>query len=123
MIYRERLKSLMDAKGVGRTELAGAIGITYQGVRKVFDSNGAFGSENNLRAAAFFEVDPRWLATGVGDKALKNPVTSADSGQASSDAINEKVILSATAIELARLFDLLPTSAKIPRATAVLSTC
>jgi hypothetical protein len=58
----------MDAKGIGRGELAAAIGISYQGVRKVFDSDGAFGSENNLKAADYFGVRPKWLATGEGEK-------------------------------------------------------
>lgn len=68
MSYKTRLKSLMDAKGIGRSELAAVIGISYQGVRKVFDSDGAFGSENNLKAAEYFRVNPRWLATGEGDR-------------------------------------------------------
>lgn len=68
MSYKTRLKELMNDKQIGRSELAAAIGISYQGVRKVFDSDGAFGSENNLKAADYFGVNPKWLATGEGDK-------------------------------------------------------
>jgi len=74
--YKARLKELMNVKQIGRSELAAAIGISYQGVRKVFDSDGAFGSENNLKAADYFGVNPKWLATGEGDK-LASPAAPA----------------------------------------------
>jgi transcriptional regulator with XRE-family HTH domain len=92
--YKNRLKELMDAKGIGRGELASEIGISYQGVRKVFDSDGAFGSENNLKAADYFGVNPRWLATGEGDS---RPTKA-----------QEPVGYSAEALALAWLLDQIP---------------
>jgi hypothetical protein len=95
----------MDAKGVGRTELAAAIGISYQGVRKVFDSDGAFGSENNLKAAEYFRVSPRWLATGEGEKvASVSPIP--------------YVGPSPLARELALVFDMIPETDSLKRAKA-----
>lgn len=75
--YRGRLAALMAERGISRTQLATKLGISYQGVRKVFDSDGAFGSENNLRAADYFEVNPRWLATGEGREKTSHTGTSA----------------------------------------------
>ena len=95
----------MDAKGIGRTELAAAIGISYQGVRKVFDSDGAFGSENNLLAAEYFGVNPKWLATGTGEKSLSvAPITYEGP--------------SAKARELALVFDMIPETDSLKRVQA-----
>ncbi len=115
MTYRTRLKELMDAKGVGRNELALAIGISYQGVRKVFDSDGAFGSANNLKAAAYFGVNPQWLADGTGDRLPKNYTITAEPGEYKRLA-NEPA--SPTAMEIALLFDMIPSSDRVRRTLA-----
>lgn len=107
--YRERLAKLMAEKGVSRSELASAIGISYQGVRKVFDADGAFGSANNLRAAQFFGVSPLWLATGEGSR---EPESTAEVPRARSEPV------SPTAMELALLFDLIPLEDRVSRAQA-----
>jgi hypothetical protein len=101
----------MDVKGIGRTELASAIGISYQGVRKVFDSDGAFGSENNLKAAAYFKVNPQWLATGEGERSIA-PVEQHDYSRQQGEPA------SPTAMEIALLFDLIPTTDRIRRTQA-----
>lgn len=105
----------MDAKGVGRNELATAIGISYQGVRKVFDSDGAFGSSNNLKAAAYFGVNPLWLADGVGEKYPKNYTLAAEPGEYQRMA-NEPA--SPTAMEIALLFDMIPAADRVRRTQA-----
>lgn len=105
MSYKNRLKELMDAKQIGRSELATAIGISYQGVRKVFDSDGAFGSENNLKAADYFGVNPKWLATGEGTKSQQSPVI----------AYTGPTQLGR---ELALVFDMIPENQPLKRAKA-----
>lgn len=47
--------------------LAERLGVSFQAVAKVRDG-GAFGSENNLKAAKLFGLNPEWLATGRGKK-------------------------------------------------------
>ena len=64
--YADRLKTAMQAAGVSVAQLAAAVGVTYQGVKKVLDG-GAFGSGNNAKAAAYLSVGGDWLATGKGD--------------------------------------------------------
>lgn len=63
--YWTRLKPLMDARGLDIAGLARRLGVSYQAVAKV-QRGGSFGSENNLKAAKEFGVDPHWLATGLG---------------------------------------------------------
>ena len=64
--YADRLKTAMQAAGVSVAQLAAAVGVTYQGVKKVLDG-GAFGSGNNAKAAAYLSVGGDWLATGKGE--------------------------------------------------------
>lgn len=106
MSYKTRLKDLMDFKGIGRTELANALGISYQGVRKVFDSDGAFGSENNLRAAEYFRVNPRWLATGEGER---SPSVKAAAPYVGPTPLGR---------ELALVFDMIPEADTLRRSKA-----
>lgn len=63
--YWDRLKPLMGDMSIGA--LAKDLGISFQAVAKVRDG-GAFGSDNNIKAAKLFGVTPEWLATGKGTK-------------------------------------------------------
>jgi phage repressor protein C with HTH and peptisase S24 domain len=55
----------MKTAGVSTSELARALGVTYQAVRKVL-GGGQFGMENNAAAARRLGVNSDWLATGKG---------------------------------------------------------
>ena len=73
--YSERLKTAMAHANVKTRTLADAIGMTYQGVKKVLDGkSNAFSAENNSRAAAVLGVNPDWLATGAGAMAATSNV-------------------------------------------------
>ena len=69
--YWDRLKPEMDRRGMDVAATARALGVTFQAVAKVKDG-GAFGSTNNLKAAAFFGVDPTYLANGRGVRQVSN---------------------------------------------------
>lgn len=58
---------MKDAK-VDTTELARAMGLSYQAVRKVL-LGGEFSARNNAKAAAILGVSSDWLATGEGARA------------------------------------------------------
>ena len=65
--YSERLKAAMDRAQMKTRALSDAIGMSYQGVKKVIDGkSNAFSAENNSRAASILGVSPDWLATGTG---------------------------------------------------------
>lgn len=67
--YKERLEVAMKRAGMGAAQLAAAINMSYQGVKKVMDGkSGAFSAENNSKAAAALGVNSDWLATG--DRAM-----------------------------------------------------
>ena len=110
--YRDRLQSLMDegidGKPVDRTQLATLLGVTYQAVRKLFETNGSFGSTNNLKAAELFGVDPTWLAKGVGDRNVAKFVA----------RTKRVAAFTPQATMLATLFDQLPEENVIGRAVA-----
>jgi SOS-response transcriptional repressor LexA len=72
--YWDRLKPEMDAKGMTVSQLARAMGISFQAVAKVRDG-GAFGSDNNIKAAKLFGLNSDWLASGKGQKKLIENVT------------------------------------------------
>lgn len=65
--YAHRLDAAMKHSKMSVASLAEALGISYQGVRKVVrgESN-AFSAENNSKAAQAMGVSPDWLATGEG---------------------------------------------------------
>lgn len=95
-LYKDRLETAMKRKGVKISALAQAIGMTYQGVKKVLDGAGAsFNSANNAAAARFLGVSSDWLASETGEMLDAQPAT-------------DHPALSVLAVELARLFDLLP---------------
>ena len=109
----------MDERGVDRTQLSTLLGISYQAVRKALDLGGAFGTENNLKAADFFGVNPRWLHKGVEPKHLTNGAVSTSlEGATASVAATVKPPLSDEADRLGRLFDLIPETDLIKRAVA-----
>jgi phage repressor protein C with HTH and peptisase S24 domain/DNA-binding Xre family transcriptional regulator len=66
--YADRLLLAMSQRNVDVTTLAKALGMSYQGVKRVADGKSkAFTAANNEEAAHFLRVSPRWLATGQGD--------------------------------------------------------
>lgn len=64
-LYANRLVAAMKEAGIGIADLARAMGISYQAVRKVV-LGGQFGMENNAAAAKLLGVSSDWLATGRG---------------------------------------------------------
>lgn len=57
----------MKAAGVSTTQLAKALGISYQAVRKVL-LGGQFGTANHSAAAKRLGVNPEWLESGKGQR-------------------------------------------------------
>ena len=63
--YSDRLELAMTEAKKSISDLAAAMGISYQAVRKaVKGESNAFSAENNAKAARFLGVRPDWLATG-----------------------------------------------------------
>ena len=102
----------MREKGITITRLANELGMSYQGVKKVYDGNApsGFNSLNNLNAARLLGVDPEWLATGVDTGRTAAPQSVSHPNDGGHDPI------SAMAIDLAHLFDMIPD--RISRAQA-----
>ena len=66
--YKDRLKEAMLHTGSSIRDLASALNISYQAVRKVYlGESSSFNAENNANAAAYLHVNPVWLATGNGE--------------------------------------------------------
>jgi phage repressor protein C with HTH and peptisase S24 domain len=66
--YADRLLLAMRQRDVDVTTLAKALGMSYQGVKRVTEGKSkAFTAANNEEAAHFLRVSPRWLATGQGE--------------------------------------------------------
>lgn len=66
--YSDRLILAMQRRGVNVTTLSKAVGLTYQGVKRVVDGQSkAFTAANNELVATYLGVSPGWLATGRGD--------------------------------------------------------
>ena len=111
--YSERLTSAMVNAGMKTAALSRALGLSYQGVKKVLDGKTrSFTASNNDVAAGLLGVNPSWLATGKGamhDSVRPTPESISVSQYATG--------LSQTAVDLARLFDLLPED-RIIRAMA-----
>ncbi len=78
--YSDRLKAAMKDRKVDVATLAAHLDVSYQAVRKVTELNGAFGAENNAKAARFLNVNPDWLALGWWPKSRQvgNVTTAAD---------------------------------------------
>lgn len=65
----ERLQSAMDARGVTVSRLAKAVGMSYQGIKKITAGDTQQMSSSNLVAvASFLSVNPEWLRTGLGER-------------------------------------------------------
>lgn len=65
--YRERLRQAMGAS-VSIAQLACALDVSYQAVKKLLDGKStSFTAINNTKAARFLGVNPDWLATGTGE--------------------------------------------------------
>lgn len=63
----ERLKTVMDMRGVNQTQLAHACGVRPPSVNGWLSGKSKFlKGENLLAAAEFLRVNPWWLATGKG---------------------------------------------------------
>jgi SOS-response transcriptional repressor LexA len=65
--YSERLLQAMQDAKIGTAELARAIKVSYQAIRKV-QEGGKFGTENHLKVAQRLGVSSEWLANGKGPK-------------------------------------------------------
>ncbi|WPH22286.1 LexA family transcriptional regulator [Variovorax paradoxus] len=70
----------MTARGVEISQLAKALGISYQAVKRLLEGKSkTFNAQNNEEAARFLNVSSRWLATGKGsmnpDAAEQDPPT------------------------------------------------
>lgn len=72
--YWSRLRPAMEAAKLSAQQLADAMGISYQSVKKVRDG-GSFGMVNNLKAAKLLGLSPEWLATGKGPQQTGSNVT------------------------------------------------
>jgi len=65
----ERLASAMKDRGVSVSQLASAVGVSYQAVKKILDGKTAtLKGENLLKISAHLTVNAEWLATGKGPK-------------------------------------------------------
>ncbi len=63
--YKERLEKAMKDAGTSVTQLANALGVSYQAVKRVLEGKSrAFTAHNNTVAARFLGVSSEWLATG-----------------------------------------------------------
>lgn len=84
--YSSRLKAAMDARSVTVSQLASGMGVTYQAVKRVLEGlSKAFSAANNASAAAFLDINPDWLATGVGEMKLQNGIIAVHSEDALPD--------------------------------------
>ena len=65
--YKQRLNQAMGETTSVR-QVASALGVSYQAVKKVVDGkSAAFTAENNAKVSKFLRVSPDWLATGLGE--------------------------------------------------------
>jgi transcriptional regulator with XRE-family HTH domain len=65
--YRERFAEAMTLAGVSTHDVAKALKLSYQAIKKVLEGRSKMmAADNNVAAAKFMQVDSEWLATGVG---------------------------------------------------------
>lgn len=65
--YKDRFAEAMRLAGVAEHQVAAALGISYQAVKKVLaGTTSALTALNNSVAATYMKVDADWLATGLG---------------------------------------------------------
>ena len=115
MSYGERLKQAMDWRGdalgrkIERKEVAAAADCTVQNIGMILNNakntDQKLSTEANANVAILLKVDATWLSTGRGE------VFTASFKNAPSE-------LTASAIEIAALFDMIPSGDKIKRAKA-----
>jgi hypothetical protein len=114
-MYGKRLLEAMHARSntlgqeVLRKDMARIAGVSVQNIGMVVnDAKGRdqkLGTASHAAVAAFLRVSSQWLLTGEGPMATTH-------------AIKAPTELSATAIELGALFDMIPATDKIRRAQA-----
>jgi transcriptional regulator with XRE-family HTH domain len=76
---RERLAQALSARGKTIQQLADALGLTYQAIKKVIDGKTtALTAANTFAAAEALKISAEWLATGQGEMLgqLACPLTS-----------------------------------------------
>lgn len=67
--YDERFAALLTERGLTEKDVAAALGVSYQAVKKIVDGKSKMmAADNNARAAALLNVDSDWLATGDGHR-------------------------------------------------------
>lgn len=104
--YSDRLKAAMSLRSVNVAQLASAMEISYQAVKKVLDGKtSAFGSVNNLMAARYLSVDSDWLAAGASDEVQECLHGLPCAAEASHQPPTATKQLSPLALELAYTFD------------------
>lgn len=65
--YKDRLATAMG-ESISAKQLADALKVSYQAVKKVIEGkSAAFTAENNSKAAKFLQISSDWLATGEGE--------------------------------------------------------
>jgi len=100
--YAERFTALMGERKLTVRDVAEQVGVSYQAVKKIKDGKShMMAADNNARAAAVFDVDADWLATGKGSRARKRAECSTDAAEIAAifDATTElgRTVLRATA--------------------------
>lgn len=115
VLYGERLQIAMDRRGevtgqeVTRRDVAGIAKCSVQNIGMIItnakDRDQKLGAEAHTAVAAYLRVNPEWLATGLGPMEAPKP-------------LNVPKELTPAAIELAALYDMLPTSDRVARARA-----
>ncbi len=67
----ERLNSAMKARGVSITALSLAVGMSYQGIRKIVrQETKEMAASNCDKISAFLKINSKWLSTGEGQMDL-----------------------------------------------------
>lgn len=67
--YSERLRYAMQLRGRSYAEVANApgVGVKYQAIQHLCRAEKVKGSKHTAAIAAYLEIDPRWLAEGIGE--------------------------------------------------------
>lgn len=67
----ERLAALMRERGVSTSQLSTAVGVSYQGIKKIVTGKtNEIKAANLLKIANYLRVNPVWLRTGEGTREL-----------------------------------------------------
>lgn len=77
----DRLNSAMKDRGVSISALATAVGMSYQGIRKIVrNETKEMEASNCDKIAAFLHINSRWLATGAGEMSSSPAANDEESG-------------------------------------------